>query len=183
MSDLHNQFIQKYGAAAYERVIRSATHEALTTVGKPITRPALPDMARADVLAGELTVEEFFTAQVVEGSPEDYNLSEFTTAQLGNIVKLKAPATDWAALSMDTGASMPGGQAQPINAPVIPSANGKTQLEQFVKDDIRRGEVTIAELLASGILPGQASDYDLSELTPAQIGLDQLPIGQAALIK
>lgn len=46
-------------------------------------KPQLPVHARADVISGELTVAELFKAHVLDGKPEDYDLSEFDTKQKG----------------------------------------------------------------------------------------------------
>jgi len=50
---------------------------------------------------------------------------------------------------------------------------GKTKLQElplFVIKDLKDGEITLSELLETGIVAGKASDYDLSNLTPKEIG-------------
>lgn len=75
--------------------------------------------------------------------------------------------------------SNPGGQPLTIAPPIRGINNlGKKQLEAYVIDDIRQGGLTLQDLILGGILPGVASDYDLSGLTPSQIG--DLPIGERA---
>lgn len=51
-------------------------------------KPQLPDYAVADIEAGEFTVAELFSIKAVPGAPADYNLTEFTEAQKGNLNQL-----------------------------------------------------------------------------------------------
>ena len=50
--------------------------------GRPSLKP-LPDYARKDVVAGDLTIKELFDAKVIDGKPEEYDLAEFSTEQKG----------------------------------------------------------------------------------------------------
>lgn len=50
--------------------------------GKTQKQP-LPQHARQDVISGELTVADLFKAHVIDGKPEDYDLSEFNATQKG----------------------------------------------------------------------------------------------------
>ncbi len=51
--------------------------------GKEAPKFTLSDVARQDVINGELTLQRLFDASVIPGQPEDYDLSEFSLEQKG----------------------------------------------------------------------------------------------------
>jgi hypothetical protein len=54
-----------------------------TGAGQEHGKKKLPETARTDVMSGELTVADLFAVGALPGTPEEYDLSEFTAEQKG----------------------------------------------------------------------------------------------------
>ena len=162
----------------YREIVRetyqNVYHEMLAS---PSTgKLKLPDYAVTDIKAGELTVQRLFEHKILEGKPNDYNLSEFTAEQIGNL-ELVASATNDVELGVNAGPNQTAFPAEAV--PAIGAEKGF--IPDYVRDDVRAGQITIKFLFDKSLLPGTPTDYDLTDYSEKELG--DLSVGDMAHIQ
>jgi len=170
MSDLAAQYVQEYGINAYRQTVRQAYREmAQPFQSKPKqVKQQLPDYVIDDLKSGEMTLARLLSEGILSGELADYDVSELTDAQLGDVEFVVTSAA-----TVEVG----GHELNPVDM----GTDKVGIIPDYAKKDILAGEFTFKRLNDAGVLPGNPDEYDLTGFNASQVG--ELSFSALAKIK